>query len=153
MSRHRRGSLTKTTRRVLQATSPSNFLEVFSIGIARKGVFGGELTIDFGFSDRLRLEDENEAAKTGRKSNFLRLERETGFEPATSTLARSHSTAELLPLSIQHSKHLLPIRSRDGQEHLLGGSRFLLRSLDYKLARSFSREWETRLENSSPAAC
>src|SRR6266852_4584738 len=27
------------------------------------------------------------------------LERETGFEPATSTLARSHSTAELLPLS------------------------------------------------------
>ena len=27
------------------------------------------------------------------------MERETGFEPATSTLARSHSTAELLPLS------------------------------------------------------
>ena len=26
------------------------------------------------------------------------LERETGFEPATSTLARSHSTTELLPL-------------------------------------------------------
>src|SRR5579884_2616439 len=31
--------------------------------------------------------------KTGWK-----MERETGFEPATSTLARSHSTAELLPL-------------------------------------------------------
>jgi hypothetical protein len=33
------------------------------------------------------------------------LERETGFEPATSTLARSHSTTELLPLSpfiLQH---------------------------------------------------
>jgi hypothetical protein len=30
----------------------------------------------------------------------LQLERETGFEPATSTLARSHSTAELLPLVI-----------------------------------------------------
>ena len=29
---------------------------------------------------------------------FELLERETGFEPATSTLARSHSTAELLPL-------------------------------------------------------
>ncbi len=29
------------------------------------------------------------------------LERETGFEPATSTLARSHSTAELLPLEEQ----------------------------------------------------
>ena len=28
------------------------------------------------------------------------LERETGFEPATSTLARSHSTTELLPLSL-----------------------------------------------------
>ncbi len=27
------------------------------------------------------------------------MERETGFEPATSTLARSHSTAELFPLS------------------------------------------------------
>ena len=27
------------------------------------------------------------------------LERETGFEPATSTLARLHSTAELLPLN------------------------------------------------------
>src|SRR5271166_2340871 len=27
-----------------------------------------------------------------------KLERETGFEPATSTLARSHSTTELLPL-------------------------------------------------------
>ena len=26
------------------------------------------------------------------------MERETGFEPATSTLARSHSTTELLPL-------------------------------------------------------
>ena len=31
------------------------------------------------------------------------LERETGFEPATSTLARSHSTAELLPLEERHS--------------------------------------------------
>ncbi len=27
-----------------------------------------------------------------------RMERETGFEPATSTLARLHSTAELFPL-------------------------------------------------------
>ena len=30
-----------------------------------------------------------------------RLERETGFEPATSTLARSHSTTELFPLLMQ----------------------------------------------------
>ncbi len=27
-----------------------------------------------------------------------KMERETGFEPATSTLARSHSTTELFPL-------------------------------------------------------
>ena len=40
------------------------------------------------------------------------MERETGFEPATSTLARSHSTTELFPLtrprlnrSIQHRLH------------------------------------------------
>jgi hypothetical protein len=28
-----------------------------------------------------------------------KMERETGFEPATSTLARSHSTTELFPLN------------------------------------------------------
>jgi hypothetical protein len=28
------------------------------------------------------------------------MERETGFEPATSTLARSHSTTELFPLAL-----------------------------------------------------
>ena len=36
------------------------------------------------------------------KLNDLRkeiMERETGFEPATSTLARSHSTTELFPLT------------------------------------------------------
>ena len=32
-----------------------------------------------------------------RRSDFIVSKRETGFEPATSTLARSHSTAELLP--------------------------------------------------------
>jgi hypothetical protein len=30
---------------------------------------------------------------------LLMMERETGFEPATSTLARSHSTTELFPRS------------------------------------------------------
>ena len=29
----------------------------------------------------------------------VKVERETGFEPATSTLARSHSTTELFPLA------------------------------------------------------
>src|SRR5882724_15653 len=36
--------------------------------------------------------------KPSRAAGLRKLERETGFEPATSTLARSHSTAELLPL-------------------------------------------------------
>ena len=31
-----------------------------------------------------------------------KLERETGFEPATSTLARSHSTTELFPLAVNN---------------------------------------------------
>ena len=31
-------------------------------------------------------------------TKLSRMERETGFEPATSTLARSHSTTELFPL-------------------------------------------------------
>jgi hypothetical protein len=35
------------------------------------------------------------------------LERETGFEPATSTLARSHSTTELLPLTGERPTHIL----------------------------------------------
>src|SRR6516225_4868774 len=34
------------------------------------------------------------------------MERETGFEPATSTLARSHSTTELLPLSRAKSDYI-----------------------------------------------
>ena len=33
------------------------------------------------------------------KRKVSRMERETGFEPATSTLARSHSTTELFPLA------------------------------------------------------
>ena len=45
----------------------------------------------------LRGNKENGKARAGAGLN-LNLERETGFEPATSTLARSHSTTELLPL-------------------------------------------------------
>ena len=39
---------------------------------------------------------EVHAFERGRR--WLKMERETGFEPATSTLARSHSTTELFPL-------------------------------------------------------
>src|SRR5206468_11557577 len=42
-------------------------------------------------------------ARQPRIQDNKNLERETGFEPATSTLARSHSTTELLPLSEKHS--------------------------------------------------
>src|SRR5580692_7324966 len=40
------------------------------------------------------------------------LERETGFEPATSTLARSHSTTELLPLGSIDYKQAVTSRQR-----------------------------------------
>src|SRR6266542_2512627 len=39
------------------------------------------------------------------------LERETGFEPATSTLARSHSTTELFPLGDRTSAPNTPLHS------------------------------------------
>jgi hypothetical protein len=51
------------------------------------------------------------------------MERETGFEPATSTLARSHSTTELLPLSSRHYKR--GVIDRQTAE----GNRFAVRSL------------------------
>src|SRR4051794_21093214 len=38
-------------------------------------------------------------AERGEGPPRVNLERETGFEPATSTLARSHSTTELFPLT------------------------------------------------------
>ena len=39
------------------------------------------------------------------------LERETGFEPATSTLARLHSTTELLPLNEEKVYRRTPLLS------------------------------------------
>ena len=53
----------------------------------------------------------------------VRLERETGFEPATSTLARLHSTTELLPPNV-----ILPVVGRrEGICHAApGSSRVLL---------------------------
>ncbi len=51
-------------------------------------------------ASRLELEVEvlqTSALPLGYAAVFFILERETGFEPATSTLARLHSTTELLP--------------------------------------------------------
>jgi hypothetical protein len=42
------------------------------------------------------------------------MERETGVEPATSTLARSRSTTELLPLDEGDYKLLVPMQQRTG---------------------------------------
>jgi hypothetical protein len=44
----------------------------------------------------------------------IKMERETGFEPATSTLARLHSTAELFPLNLNYMNKFTR-RSRDCQ--------------------------------------
>src|SRR5215472_13325793 len=59
------------------------------------------------------IEQRSEPVHHGARASWKPgiLERETGFEPATSTLARSHSTAELLPLvlSFYSTCALLPI--------------------------------------------
>ena len=56
------------------------------------------------------------------------LERETGFEPATSTLARSHSTTELLSLgtlliiaNLGNARQTLQFASRPANIHLIAG--------------------------------
>ena len=48
------------------------------------------------------------------------LERETGFEPATSTLARSHSTTELLPLDVLILPHPRPPANLKRRHHIWG---------------------------------
>src|SRR3954454_2809711 len=40
------------------------------------------------------------------RPRIQKMERETGFEPATSTLARSHSTTELFPL-VRNAHHTI----------------------------------------------
>ncbi len=59
-------------------------------GETGKGRLGREVGRDKGTAKRLQ--------PLGSRAKDRKLERETGFEPATSTLARSHSTTELLPL-------------------------------------------------------
>ena len=46
-----------------------------------------------------------------------KMERETGFEPATSSLGSWHSTAELLPLSFVIDDFQRPFPSRTLIEH------------------------------------
>ena len=51
------------------------------------------------------------------------LERETGFEPATSTLARSHSTTELLPLDFLILQHFQQARQASLRLHFISAAR------------------------------
>src|ERR1700746_3976186 len=44
-----------------------------------------------------RAQNTSTACASGKLGPGAKVERETGFEPATSTLARSHSTTELFP--------------------------------------------------------
>src|ERR1019366_519592 len=55
---------------------------------------------------------KNPRARRGRQI----LERETGFEPATSTLARSHSTTELLPLAVCDYSESLNCRANESED-------------------------------------
>jgi hypothetical protein len=69
-----------------------------------------ELTMEVLQTSALPLGYRAPQAKTTRQqkaratAGLEKLERETGFEPATSTLARSHSTTELLPLELLEYK-------------------------------------------------
>ncbi len=87
----------------------SKYLHPMQLGSARAtrsaqkdGGAGRNRTGDRGFADLgLTTWLPRPEAKNPRQRRGLgNLERETGFEPATSTLARSHSTAELLPLDL-----------------------------------------------------
>jgi hypothetical protein len=49
-----------------------------------------------------------------------KMERETGFEPATSTLARLHSTTELFPLTFTNHKSQLQIHTLTDRKDLPG---------------------------------
>ncbi len=55
-------------------------------------------------ASRFELENNGFAGRrlTTWPSRQKKMERETGFEPATSTLARLHSTTELFPLNDGH---------------------------------------------------
>src|SRR5512134_2658064 len=75
-----------------------------------------------------------------RRDNFRqeperKLERETGFEPATSTLARSHSTTELFPLA-QTVKVTQPCKPDQGPVGLLAGLERVRDDLEKRVSRT-----------------
>ena|GEM_PF-6298808 len=72
----------------------------------KKGAGFSSKPLDFILEAASRFELENNGFAGRRLTTWPSrlVERETGVEPATSTLARSHSTTELFPLS--NRKHL-----------------------------------------------
>src|SRR5688572_11162303 len=66
-------------------------------GIVRHGVLSVHLRGCAATGDILRVPLVHLACHPKLAEGERRMERETGFEPATSTLARSHSTTELFP--------------------------------------------------------
>ncbi len=72
------------------------------------------------------------------------LERETGFEPATSTLARSHSTTELLPLAVLDYSESLNKRANERV-----GERWLSLGGIWNAERAFSPALKPPLKNPS----
>ena len=68
--------------------SGADFRRIFLLGNSQSAIAEASIR------DSLLRSELKERTSEETKS----LERETGFEPATSTLARSHSTTELLPL-------------------------------------------------------
>jgi hypothetical protein len=67
------------------------------------------------------------------------MERETGFEPATSTLARSHSTTELLPLSRLIINSALVLSNGPAEGRPAPSARTSARETARNLSRSRSR--------------
>ena len=68
-----------------------------------------------------------------------KLERETGIEPATSTLARSHSTAELLPLDLMSINDSVP-----AQQTWRLGSYGIMSGGEYGVSERKSLLWATK---------
>jgi hypothetical protein len=69
------------------------------------------------FRVSVRLRAYGVSARHSSPEFWRKMERETGFEPATSTLARSHSTTELFPLArtpkVPHGSAFRQPRRRD----------------------------------------
>ena len=65
-----------------------------------------------GFSANEILARLSKCDGAGVQRSLIRLERETGVEPATSSLGSWHSTTELLPLSGGHDRSISQVQNQ-----------------------------------------